>query len=635
LKYEVFLAPLVFEFGEFELDSSRFELRRNGRALKLERIPMELLTLLAEKEGLVVSRQEIIERLWGKDIFVDTEHGINTAIRKIRAVLHEDAERPRFVQTVLGKGYRLTGTVTTRAVTAGTVLLPQPPSTPQKVTLTDARPETGHRRWKAVASALTLVLIAGAAIVWKVEGLRGILFSRRHDIHSIAVLPLANLSGDASLDYFSDGLTDELITALAKNRSLQVVSRTSVMQYKGAQRPLRDIARQLGVDGILEGSVVRSGNHVHMTVQLIEASTDTHLWAESYDRDLAGVLTLPQEISRVVANEVKVGSPPAVPPHYLNPEAHDAYLQGRYLWFAGNYERSRDYFKQAIQIQPDYALAWSGLGDSYAAAAVSGNIPPGPAMAEELKDARKALDLDDSLAEAHNSMAAYYLFGGWDWQRAEKESQRAIQLNPNYSEGRHVYSYILETLNRDDEALQQQKKSTEIDPFARPWALGGTYLGLRQYDSAIKEFRLREEAQPDDSIVRFGLSEAYWLKGMWKESEQELESGNRLAGDLKTADAEHQAFARNGEKGVEELGVNELKARARKQYVSPWDIALASAFLGDKEQTLKLLEIAYRERTPWIVFLQKEPVFDFLHSDERYRAIVKKIGLPPAWETQH
>ncbi|HEX4424685.1 MAG TPA: winged helix-turn-helix domain-containing protein [Terriglobales bacterium] len=619
-----------YKFGEFELDAARFELRRDGRVLKLERIPMELLILLAEKDGHVVTRQEIIERLWGKDVFVDTEHGINTAIRKIRAALREDAERPRFLQTVLGKGYRLTG-----AVTAGIIPVPSLPSPPQKIIPADALPETRHRRWKAVASALILILIVGAAIFWNVGRWRSRLFSRRHDIHSIAVLPLANLSGDASLDYFSDGLTDELITAIAKNRSLQVVSRTSVMQYKGAQKPLRDIARQLGVDGILEGSVVRSGNHVHMTVQLIEASTDTHLWAESYDRDLAGVLTLPQEISRVVANEVKVGSPPAVPPRNLNPEAHDAYLQGRYLWFAGNYERSREFFQQAIQIQPDYALAWSGLGDSYAAAAVSGNILPEPAMAEDLKDTRKALDLDDSLAEVHNSMAAYYLFGGWDWQQAEKESQRAIQLNPNYSEGHHIYSYILEALNRDDEALRQQKESTEIDPFARPWALGGTYLALRQYDSAIKEYRLREEAQPDDSLVRFGLSEVYWLKGMWKESEQELETGNRLAGDLKTADAEHQAFARNGEKGLEELGVNELKARARKQYVSPRDIALASAFLGDKEQTLKFLEIAYRERSPWIVFLQKEPVFDFLHSDERYRAIVKKIGLPPAWETQH
>jgi TolB-like protein/DNA-binding winged helix-turn-helix (wHTH) protein len=622
------LAPSVFSFGEFELDSSRFELRRDGRALKLERIPLELLILLAEKNGHVVSRPEMIERLWGKDVFVDTEHGINTAIRKIRTALQEDAERPRFVQTVLGKGYRLTGTVTT-----GTITTPPQSFAPQKVSSDDALPETPVHHWKAgSAAALTFILIACAAIGWNVGGLRGRLFSQRRDIHSIAVLPLANLSGDSSLDYFSDGLTDELITALAKNRSLRVVSRTSVMQYKGAQRPLRDIARRLGVDGILEGSVVRSGNQVHMTVQLIEASTDTHVWAESYDRDLIGVLTLPQEIARIIANEVKASSPPVASPHYVNPEAHDAYLQGRYLWFAGNYEQSRNSFKRAIQLQPDYALAWSGLGDSYAAAAVSGSILPKAAMVEELNDARKALDLDESLPEAHNSMAAYYLFGGWDWQRAEKESQRAIELNPNYSEGRHLYSYVLEALNRDDDALQQQKESTEIDPFARPWALGYTYLGLRQYDAAIREFRFREEVQPDDAIVRFGLSEAYWLKGMWNEAEKELEKGYQLIGYEESAHGLHRAFEHGGEKESEQFQVEDLQTRARKQYISPLDIAIVYGLLRDKVETLKFLGEAYQQRCPQLIFLQKEPVFDFLHSDEHYRELVKKIGLPPAWD---
>jgi TolB-like protein/DNA-binding winged helix-turn-helix (wHTH) protein/Tfp pilus assembly protein PilF len=629
-----------YKFGEFELDSARFELRRDSQVLKLERIPMELLILLAEKDGTLVSRPEIIERLWGKDVFVDTEHGINTAIRKIRTALREDAEQPRFVQTVAGKGYRLViapqngNTAASQPevkvpVAAGIV---SAEAIPAKLT------SKTHSGWRIVAiTTIALFLVAGLMIGLNVGGVRSRLFAKRQigSIHSIAVIPLANLSGDPAQDYFADGMTDELITMLARNTSLRVVSRTSAMQYKGVQRPVREIARELGVDGILEGSVERSGNRVHMTVQLIYAPSDTHVWAQSYDRDSNEAFSLPTELSQTIAKEVKTAVSPAKPQRYVSPEAHDAYLQGLYTWYGSAPGRSQEYFEKAIQLQPDYAMAWSGLANAYMAQAIVGDSPPQEVEGKVEAAVHKALELDDSLAQAHNSQAGLYLFSSWDWGRAESESLRAIQLNPNYSEGRHLHSYILTVMNRDDEALQEQKVATAIDPFADPSALGQAYIHLRQYDAAIHDLRSRVEAQSGDIYVHFSLSEAYWLKGMWKESEQELESGNRLAGDPKTAEAEHQAFVRNGEKGVEELAVSTIKARARKKYVSPWDIAFTSAFLGDKEQTLKFLEMAYRERSPWIVFLQKEPVFDFLHSEERYRAIVKKIGLPPAWETQH
>jgi TolB-like protein len=338
-----------------------------------------------------------------------------------------------------------------------------------------------------------LLLVAGATVALNVPGLRDRVFARNQigPIHSIAVLPLANLSGDASQEYFADGMTDELITALAKNRSLRVVSRTSAMQYKGVRRPLPNIAQELGVDGILEGSVERSGNRVHMTAQLIYAPTDTHVWAESYDRDLNGALSLPDELAQTVDNEAKVASAPVRPPRYISSEAHDSYLRGRYLWFGENYARSREYFEKAIQLQPDYAAAWDGLGDSYAASAVGGEIPPQEAFAKMEAAARKALELDDSLPEAHNSIAGFYLFHAWDWHRAEAESGRAVELNPSYAEARHMHSYTLYALNRDDEALQEQKRATEMDPFARPWALGAAYIHLRQYDAAINELRAR------------------------------------------------------------------------------------------------------------------------------------------------
>jgi TolB-like protein/DNA-binding winged helix-turn-helix (wHTH) protein len=624
------MGPSTYKFGQFELDCARFLLRRNGRVLKLERIPMELLILLAEKDGHVVNRQEIGERLWGKDVFVDTEHGINTAIRKIRAVLGEEAEQPRFVQTVPGKGYRFVaeekGDGNGQALASDVNAALSPAAVPAEAVAAK------QRDWQLAALALlALAVVAGAVLAFNVGGIGDRVFARNQigPIHSIAVLPLANLSGDPSQDYYADGMTDELITALAQNRSLRVVSRTSAMQYKGAGRPLREIARALGVDGILEGSVNRSASQVHINLQLIYAPTDTHVWAKSYDRDLNEATALPEELSRTIAKQAGVALA-ARSQRYINPEAHDAYLMGRYYWFRGNDIRSKEYFEKAVHLQPDYAAAWAGIADSYAQGAASDMRSP-EAYAEAWKDARKAVELDDSLPEGHNTLAALYLFDKWDWPRAEEESRRAIELNPNYVHGYHVHCYALLVMNRDDEALQEQKRADEIGPFERPWALGRLYIYLRRYDAAINELRARVEAQPEEDSFHFLLSEAYWLKGMWKESEKELEIGNRLAGNPKLAEAERQAFERNGEKGAEEFAVNEIKTQARKQYVSPWDMAFRYAFLGDKEETLKFLEAADQERLSDLVFLQKQPVFDFLHSEPRYRVIVKKVGLPPAY----
>jgi TolB-like protein/DNA-binding winged helix-turn-helix (wHTH) protein/Tfp pilus assembly protein PilF len=628
------LNPSLYQFGEFSLDCNRYELLRGDGNIKLEKIPMELLILLVSRNGNLVTRQEIIEHLWGKDVFVDTEHGINTAVRKIRAALRDDAERPRYVQTVPGKGYRFAGE--RRNGNANSVATAQEPKLESVKTpgATAPAPVVRHY-WKwGVAALLALALVISVTFALNLEKLRDRILGENQigPIHSIAVLPLLNLSGDPSQNYYADGMTDELITALAQNHSLRVVSRTSAMQYKGVNKPLPEIAQALEVDGILEGSVNRSGNHVHIDLQLIYAPTDTHVWAQSYDRDLSGAMALPEEVSQTIATEAKVAAAPVKLQRPVNPAAHDAYLRGRYAWFAQDNLGSLKYFEQAIQIQPDYATAWDGVADVYGARAVMGQLLPQEAMEKAETAARKALELDDTLPEVHNTMAALYLFDKWDWQHADEESRRAIELKPDFAEAHHVHSYVLMVLNRDEDALQEQKRSTEIDPFARPWALGMTYIQLHQYDAAISDLRLRAEAQPSDSLVHLYLSEAYWLKGMWKESEQELEKGLRLAGNGKMAEADHKAFERGGEKAVEQLGVDSILAGAHKQYVSQLDIAQAYAFLGDKEHTLKYLEGAYRERSPWLVFLQKEPVYDFLHKDPRYRSIVRNMGLPPAWK---
>ncbi|MGA7927608.1 MAG: winged helix-turn-helix domain-containing protein [Candidatus Sulfotelmatobacter sp.] len=637
----------IYQFGDFELDPSRFELRRNGRVQRLELIPVELLILLAEKQGDVATRQEIIERLWGKDVFIDTEHGINTAVRKIRQALRDDREQPRFVRTVTGKGYRfIAERAEDRQIPARSAEIADAAMTlPEKGAIAPVVGETsanspsqtspvrllssGSRRWMFTIATLVLFLCAAGLFSVNAGGVRDRIFrpNRAAQIHSIAVLPLANLSGDSSQEYFADGMTDELITALAKNHSLRVVSRTSAMQYKGVQRPVRDIARELGVDGVLEGSVSRTTNRVHMTVQLIYAPADSHVWAESYDRDLNQAFSLPEELSQTVAKEVKAATSPAPAPRYINPEAHDAYLRGRFLWVAWDFPEAMTNFEKAIQLQPDYAAAWSWLSGTYELEAVAGSRPASEVSAQAESAARKALELDDSLPDAHNAMCGWYAFFAWDLPRADAECRRAIELSPSYGELHYLHHWVLLAMGRHDEAAQEIKRAVELDPFARAWALGAFYLGERQFDSAINELQMQSRFRPGDWGVHGGLSSAYALKGMHKEAEQELETLLQLQGRSDAVIAVHKAWERGGAKAVGQWGVEDIKARARKQYVSAYDLAQAVSYTGDTEEALKYLNEAFGKHDPSLINIQSEPIFDFIHSDPRYQALVRKIGL--------
>jgi TolB-like protein/DNA-binding winged helix-turn-helix (wHTH) protein len=635
-------------FGDFELDAARFELRRNGRVVKLERIPMELLLLLVANEGNVVSRREIVERLWGKDVFVDTEHGINTAIRKIRQALKDDTDSPRFTHTVSGRGYRFV------AQRNGHSALSEPPQSMER--WAPRSPESPEPMWgqpprlsggaevsrrgpaaapaaesnRAKLAIIVLCLIAAASTIFI---FRDRIFPGYHaaQIHSLAVIPLANLSGDPSQDYFADGMTDELITALAKNRNLRVVSHTSAMQYKSVQRPVRDIARELGVDGILEGSIKRSANRVHMTVQLIYAPTDSHVWAQSYNRDETEALSLPEELSQIIANEVKAATSPAPQPRYISPEAHDAYLRGRYFWITFDVAQTLPYFEKAIQLQPDYAAAWAGLSDTYAAQALESS---GTAFQESLAKAgnaaRKAVELDDSLAEGHLSLGAWY-FCRWDLLHADSELRQAIELNPNYAESHYLRHYILLALNRLDEALQEEKRAVEFDPFVRSWGLGRCYIQLRQFDAAIGELHMQSVARPNDAFVHQLLAVAYRLKGMAEESQQELEKKFELEHNMEGLAAVRRAYTRGGEKAVAQWDATVTEARAREECISPWDLAQIVAQTRDKEEALKYLEAAYRAHASFLITVQSEPVFDFLHDDPRYRALLSKLDLKPAY----
>jgi len=614
---------------------------------------MELLTLLVEGNGQLVSRDEIVEKIWGKDVFLDTEHGINTAIRKIRHVLGDDPEQPRFVQTVTGKGYRFIAAATSIDHVgngrdgAGERVSPFTPPLPGDTPLGNAeiglpgegidavKPVVKRSRWPI--AALVVVVLTGVIVVLvrtNSISTRDGTFTRsvKPQIHSLAVLPLENLSGDPAQEYFADGMTDEVITMLAKNTGLRLVSRTSVMQYKKVHRPLADVARELGVDGILEGSVGRSGNRVHINAQLIYAPKDMHLWAESYDRDLNDLTSLQSDLAQDIARQVGLTTAAVSrAERHINPEAHDAYLLGRHYWFVSQYKKSREYFQKAIDLQPDYAAAWSGVADYYTASAVEGQITQEVAIAQAEPAARKAIELDDSLADAHHAMAAVYYFLRWDWNAAEKESGRAIELNPHYSEIHHLRSYLFDTLSRTDESLQEERKAMELDPFARPFGLALALLYAHQFDAALQEALARSDVQHNDATLVWIAGDIYTYKGMQAEGVQEWERALLLWGDKKHAAEMQRAFRRGGFRAVLEWNLSDVQRTATTKYVSPMEFAFCYARLGRKDETIRYLERAYQEHIPFLVHLPHDPNFYFVHSDPRYRAIVNKMGLPPAY----
>jgi TolB-like protein/DNA-binding winged helix-turn-helix (wHTH) protein len=633
----------IFEFGEFSLDCDHFELCRAGRTVKLERKPMELLILLATREGDLVTRAQIAERLWGSEVFVDTEHGINTAIRKIRQALRDDPDQPRFVQTVMGKGYRFIGPISEvrlppsalhpESAAPGAIddatAIPTPQSSISETEVPSRRPRLPS--WLLIgASAVVLCCITAFTLRahWSRERSARAATS---NIQSVAVLPLDNLSGDPAQNYFADGMTDELTTMLAKNSTLHVVSRTSVMQYKGAHRPLREIAQALGVDGILEGSISRANGQVHMTLQLIRADTDSHLWAESYDRGNKDVAALPEEAARDIAGRLHSSVASITPARYVKPEAHDAYLQGRYLWFAGDIDASLPFFEKATELQPDYALAWAGLSSYYGAGAMFGDLDPRKVLPLVDLTSAKCLQLDQSESECHLSMAGDDLLSKWKFNEALQETSRSIELNPKNAEAYEVRSRILQALNRQEESVQAEKTSDELSP-ANPWGLTLALWIARRYDDALRDAQQRVVATPRDPVMQLFLAAIYRGKGMEKESFQCLEKFYRYSEQPEAADSLRRAFESGGAKAAIEWQIRFDKASATKHYVAPVDIAELYAQLGDREQTLAQLEEAFQQHSPPLLWIQSDAAYDFLHADPRYRSLIRRIGLPPAWQ---
>jgi TolB-like protein/DNA-binding winged helix-turn-helix (wHTH) protein len=635
----------IIKFGEdFELNLSSYELRRAGRVLKLERIPLDVLLLLIDHQEQLVTREQIVEAVWGHGVFLDTDNSINGAIRKIRQVLRDDPERPLFIQTVAGRGYRFIAPVVTDGQSARPraeaipSALPgmiesetsglSPLSRPDK-----AEPARVRRITYRLAAGLTLAaLVAVGLAVWLVQTTWH-RTSAASPIRSIAVLPLDNLSGDPSQDYFVDGMTDELITDLAKISALRVTSRTSVMRYKGTKKALPEIARELNVDGIVEGSVMRSGQRLRITAQLLRAPTDQHLWAETYERDLGDVLRLQSDVAEAIAQQVRAELTPQQQTRLrsarpVNPEAYEAYLRGRYylsnqFTTAQPLNMAKNYFEDSIRKDPGFALPYSGLADCYVYLAFFRHLSPDAAYRSAMEALSKALELDGTIGEAHDTLGLLNWRFKWDWGAAEREFDRAIALAPSYSCAHEDRSIFLGFTGRRGEALAEVAKSNAMDPGpSSAMAEAAAYYQLRDYEGLVEAGRRGVVSNPDEWVQHYNLAIGYEGTGKRLEAVSEYQKAVEMSsGDQDATASLAHAYAQKILSG--------LQQKSKSVYVSPYIIATIYAGLGEKDRAFDFLERAYQERSLEISWhLKADLRIDNLRSDPRFETLLRRVGLP-------
>jgi TolB-like protein/DNA-binding winged helix-turn-helix (wHTH) protein len=639
---------VTVRFGAFQADLRSGELRKDGIKVKLEGQPFQVLAALLQRPGQLVTREELQKQLWPDETFVDFEQGINAAVKRLRLALEDSADKPRLIETLPRRGYRFIGRVENGADPAqSTTDQPEPTITAEepvsKDTLTTPpAPTLGatvRRRPILIALAVTaacILLILGLNL----GGSRDRLLGRpmAGEITSIAVLPLENLTGDPEQQYFVDGMTDALTTELGKISALRVISRTSAMAFKDSKKPLPEIARQLGVDAVLEGAVARNGDRVRITARVMHLSQERTLWAESYERDLHEISALQSEIVLVVADEIRVkllnqeqARLARVRP--VNPRAYEEFLRGRYLQAKMNPEDMRKavvYFQHALEIDPGYAPAYIGIVDAYT---IGGGFQLGVSLKEgvaKMKEAAyKAVELDDTTAAAHYALAKVKYYE-WDLPGAEKEFQRALELNPSDAQVRRHYGHFLIAVRRHADSIREMQHASALDPLSPllTTEVGWTYYYARQYPQAIKQSRKALEMESDFKYAQVLLGESYWLQGQFEEALRSgwpgpyQPDGNRRAKEI---------YERRGAQAVMRWLVEEQEQQMAKGPLAARDLNhLAASYseLGDKERALALLERAYQEHDPWLPMDLAAPRFDPIRSDPRFQDLLHRIGLP-------
>lgn len=625
--------PTSSSRSTLELDLHRYELRLDGMAVRLEKLPMELLMLLAENRYKLVTREAIVERLWGKHVYVDTEQGINTAIRKIRRVLADDPEQPRFVQTVVGKGYRFIGPIAVIGEGAGDTSadLLEAPGKP-------VNPASSHRPVPTIAAFIAVMLIFIGVLIARRPSVRGDSSRPHLGIASIAVLPLQNLSHEPGQEYLADGMTEALIDSLCKISSLRVISPTSVMQYKASRKSLADIARDLHVDAVVEGSLQRSGDSVRVVAELIDAKTHSLLWSRSFDRDSNNVLMLESELAQDIAGQVRAKLTPLdvarfSPQHFVAPKAHDAYLRGRYLWSKRtkrSVERSIRLYEETIEMEPQHAAAYAAMADSYRVLEDIGQISASEANPRIKAAAIRAVAADPNLAEAHLALADAREID-WDWASAEQEYKRAIELNPGLARAHHWYAVLLSGLKRHDEAISEIVRAVDLEPLSpRLYCVEAEiYYLAGRYDDALRTINSSPIMHPEDLNAKFWKAKLFLRKQNYPAAIANLraiaDSPSRDTIDLALLGYAYSAIGQKHQ-AVRILG--QLREIAKREFVKPASLAIIWVGLGNNDEALRVLQEEYRLHSSFWLTLASDPVFEPLNADVRFQDLLRQVGLP-------
>ena len=633
----------IARFGIYEVDFERFILKKGGLRVKLQDQPFQILGLLLERPGDIVTRDEIRQELWPDNTFVEFDGGLNTAVKKLRTALNDSADTPRFIETIPRKGYRFLVPVEFSENSTNPQVLPLPePNAVAEIVAIKAAPAqadpaesfrfAGPKLWNPwLAGGVSLLLVAAGYLA-----LRG--GKANSPIRSIAILPLQNLSAQQGEDYFSDGMTDEIITDLAKIRSLRVISRTSVMRYKGASKSIPEVARELQVDAVLEGSISRSTDRVHIRAQLIRASPEEHIWAESYDRPVADEVTVQGELAQQIADairaELTAGERAELSrPRPIDPEAHSLYLKGRYFWnkrVPDGYRKAGEYFHQAIERDPNYAVAYAGAADVILFLGDPAGQKAAAAKARPL--AEKALQLDDQLAEAHASLGLIARDYDFDWAEMDRRLKRALELNPSYATGHQWYGdAYLNSEGRVDQALVELRKAQELDPLSAIIAtdLAKEFYYLRRYEEAIAQAQKALELDPQFVQAHMLRQRSLMAEGKYADAASELESMKSRCEPERYLAESSFLHARSGDFAGARRELLQLVALSSQQSVDPAWAAMAFSGLDDRDNAFRWLEKARLWGSPPVTSIKVDMVWDSLRSDSRYPEFIQAMRLDP------
>jgi TolB-like protein/DNA-binding winged helix-turn-helix (wHTH) protein/Tfp pilus assembly protein PilF len=626
----------------FHVDARNVELRRNGVPVRIREQSFKVLVYLLEHAGELVTREDLRRVLWPADTFVDFDQSLNTAMMKLRDALGDDAEAPVYIETIPKRGYRFIAPISAdAAIQTPSPLSMAPVTSPGTTTLAESKSSVIRRpsRSRRVVAGVLAGLFVGALLLGVVLGLdlgHSLDWLRRRNksqVRALAVLPLQNLSGDPTQEYFADGITDELITELAELGSFRVISRTSVMQYKGAPKPLRQIAQELGVNAVLEGSVQRSGQHVRVTAQLIDAATDQHIWARTYDRELGDVLLLQSEMAASIAQEIRAEMngnvrPAVTQASRVDPDEQDLYFRGRYHLSKGSEDEIKkaiEYFRQGIERRPQNARDYAALADSYLALS-DYYVSPAATLESAKQAATKALQLDGNLAETHVSLGAIRFLYDWSWPQAEEEFAQAVKLNPNSSDAHLWRGVFFAQMGRSDEGIAEIKLAETLDPLSLAVHVnaGWVYYLAKRDEQAIQEWRKILDIDP-----HFTLTHA----SIWIAYVKQAEMGTALSpASSAGADTLHLAAvtgreAVSGNRAEAERLLARLDSISKHHYVCPYEMATAHAMIGNKDKALFWLNRGLKERSACIPDAKVDPRLDSLRSDARFHDFLRQVGF--------